>query len=215
MGIVVFVVIVVAIGGVAVGVISIVRMRDSAVALVGGREEGKTRERQRASVAFVTAVVVVVVAAAAEGRGHGAGFTKLTWPRAEAGGGRRLVVGGGHGRQRGTVVKGVWTVAVAIGVEPMLIKKSRRGRRGGGWGRRGCTVTVAVMVVIVVVTEMVAAAVIALEEIKRVKSTCAVVVATIVVSAVVIETEVGLARVFKGGVEGGDGHCSGVVYLFL
>ena len=72
------VVIVVATGGMAVGVISIVWVGDSAAALVGGREKGKTREHQRASVAFVTA---------AEGRGHGIGFTKLTWPWAETGGG--------------------------------------------------------------------------------------------------------------------------------
>jgi hypothetical protein len=82
---------------VAIGVISIVWVRDSAAALVGGREERKTRERQRASVASITAVIVVV-AAAAEGRGHGAGFTQLTWPWAETDGGGRLVVGG-HGRQ--------------------------------------------------------------------------------------------------------------------
>lgn len=64
------VVVVDVIGGMAVGVISIVWVGDSAAALVGGREKGKTRERQRASVAFITAIVVVVVAAAAEGRGH-------------------------------------------------------------------------------------------------------------------------------------------------
>lgn len=91
------IVIVVVIGGMAVGVISIVG--DSAVALVGGREKGKTRERQRASVAFITAIAVVIVAAAAKRRGHCAGFTKLTCPWAKTGGGRGLVVGGGHGRQ--------------------------------------------------------------------------------------------------------------------
>jgi hypothetical protein len=111
------------------------------------------------------------------------------------------------------VVKGVWTVAVAIGVKPMLIKKSRRGGGRGRWGR---TVAVVVMVVIVVEKEMVAAAVIALEQSKRVEPACAatIVVAVIVVSVVVVEAKVGLARVFKG-VESGDGHCSAVVYLFF